>query len=218
MLELLDDPKQKAISVASSDVVYVLQNLLQKNKSTVVAEIGVGIGATSVEIAKWLSDTGEFHIYDFEDRVVSLKADLENLGYKNLFSHGNTRKKFDGYYWELAKTAIKIIEQKKLGMFDFVYLDGAHSFYQDAPAACALKHLVKPGGYLLFDDYKWSFNTSPSMNPEVFPEIKEWYTDEQLETPHIGLVCSMFFDTDEHWKYIEIPDSVGWRRLYQRIS
>ena len=69
-----------------------------------------------------LSNVGKFHIYDFEDRVIELKNDLESLGYSNIIPHGNTRKKFDGYYWELTKLAIKLVKEKeKEGIYDFVY-------------------------------------------------------------------------------------------------
>lgn len=220
MLELLNKPNYESISIVSSDVLYILQNLLKKHSNISVAEIGVGIGATSIEIAKWLSNTGYFHIYDYENRVVELKKDLGELGYSNVVVHGNTRKKYDGYYWKLAKQAIEVVNNKDEGLFDFVYLDGAHSFYQDAPAAYALKHLIKPGGYLLFDDYQWSFNTSPSMSPSVLPEVKEWYTDEQLKAPHIELVCSLYFDTDDKWELIEFeaPNPNGLRRLYKKLN
>ena len=68
----------------------------------------------------------------------------------------------------------------KWGIFDLVYLDGAHSFLFSGLACALLKTLIREGGYLIFDDLNWSYGNSHDRNPKVYPEILEQYTQEQV--------------------------------------
>jgi hypothetical protein len=42
--------------------------------------------------------------------------------------------------------------------YDIIYLDGHHTFYADLPALIIADQLLKPNGYLLIDDVKWTLS------------------------------------------------------------
>lgn len=91
-----------------------------------VAEIGVGIGATSVEILKRLRNIDSFYFFSFEKDVGELNDDLKNAEYCkcNLYPMGNSNAKYDSYNWKLSSLCLENNVR-----FDLVYLDGAHSFF-----------------------------------------------------------------------------------------
>ena len=42
-------------------------------------------------------------------------------------------------------------------MFDFIYIDGSHEFFDVYNDAIYSFKFCKKGGYLVFDDYFWTF-------------------------------------------------------------
>ena len=45
----------------------------------------------------------------------------------------------------------------------------------------ARRPAAAPGGYVDFDDYRWTLARSPSMSPEAFPDVRRLYSDEQID-------------------------------------
>jgi predicted O-methyltransferase YrrM len=182
-----------------------------------VAEIGIGIGATSVELCRLLAGQGEIAFFDYADKLEELAADLRAEGFGNFRLFGNSRRTFDSYCWSLAQQAQSMRAAGRDGVFDFIYLDGAHLFHHDAPAALLCKQLVRPGGVVLLDDYDWSIAVSPTMRPSVRPSVREHFTEEQIETPHVRVICDLFFDPDPAFRKLEIGYGAReHRRAYRR--
>ena len=42
-----------------------------------------------------------------------------------------------------------------------------------------------------FDDYSWTLVGSPSMKPEVFPDVCRLYSSEQIEERQVALVVDV---------------------------
>ena len=81
MIENLGAPGFETISAPNPNAAAVIQALLSSGDAApMVAEIGVGIGATTLAMATMLDNRGELHLYDFQDKVAELTADLANLG------------------------------------------------------------------------------------------------------------------------------------------
>ena len=123
MIEKINTKGYEIISKPSSIVI----SFLESNKNPIsVAEIGVGIGATSVEIAKRLRNFDSFYFFSFEDDVNELDEDLRCAEYCkcNLYPMGNSTATYDSYNWKLSSLCL----DNEI-MFDLVYLDGAHSFF-----------------------------------------------------------------------------------------
>lgn len=219
MLEKLTDPRFAAISKPSPHALDLLDGTLRANPAPVICEVGVGIGATTIELCRRLDNRGELHLFDYEDRLVDLAADLRAHGFDNVRLYPNSRKTFDSYNWALAKLALANRERDDPQLYDFAYFDGCHMFHHDAPAAMLLKDLMKPGGVLLLDDYEWSIAVSPTMRPSVTPTIAEHYTDDQISTPHVRLICSLFLDVDPSLEKLDIGfKGREQRRAYRKLG
>ena len=65
-----------------------------------------------------------------------------------------------GYLWRL----LKMLEEDPTPRFDLCYLDGAHSWAVDGFAFFLVDRLLRPGGWIIFDDVNWSYASSPSMS------------------------------------------------------
>ncbi|MEI6160755.1 MAG: class I SAM-dependent methyltransferase, partial [Roseococcus sp.] len=152
-----------------------------------------------------LNHQGELHLFDFEDVLATLMAELGAAGWNNAVPHPNGRQLFDSYSWSLARMLRDMRAAGQDGIFDFAYLDGAHTWSHDAPAALALVSLLRPGGVLLLDDFRWTLATSPTMNPERQPITAARYSPEQISTAHVALVCEVFLDHDPRLEALPLP-------------
>jgi predicted O-methyltransferase YrrM len=204
MLEQIKDPRRHAISQANNHALDLLRRVLDVNPQPIIAEIGVGVGATTIELCRLLNHRGDLYLFDFVDRVTALGDDLRREGFSNIRLIGNERKTFASYAWELAKLLSLRRAAGVEWIFDFVFLDGGHYFHHDAPAAIVLKDLLKPGGYILFDDYDWSIAISPTTNPAKNAKVLDDFSQEQIDMSHVKFVCDLFFDTDPNFHKIDL--------------
>lgn len=212
MIEKINTIGYESISTPSKKVIYFLDNILESNKEPInVAEVGIGIGATSIEITRRLRNDDAYYFFSYEHDVIELEADLKNTYFCKckLYPMGNTTTTYDSYNWKLSSLCL---ENEVL--FDLVYLDGAHSLFHDGLATVLLKKLVKPGGILIFDDIFWTYKISPTLNPEVRPETSENYSKEQIEAEQMKLVIDLFMETDENWERI---GDIEWQTAYRKI-
>lgn len=198
MLERLGRPGSETISQPDPDVIGWVTEQVRRGKEPKFAEIGVGIGATTVEVCRILSNRGEVHIFDYESKVIELKADLEALGFRNIVAHGNRRLHWDSYVWSL----LKVMDANGCEFFDYVYLDGAHTVFHDLSAYLVAKRLLKVGGFLDLDDYYWSWAISPTMNPDKCPWIRDFMTPEQLQVSHVQIIVESFIEQDVEFEVV----------------
>lgn len=212
MLEKLNTPGMESISVGSPEAVEILTRVKAAAAGPVVAaEVGVGIGASTVQFVRILGPSDELHLFDRTEPVNELISDLEELPEAEgitFVNHSNEPKLYGSYAWELAVWLRELRSAKQsTKVFDFVYLDGAHQFLHDAAAVSVLKQMIKPGGYIVFDDMTWTFNGSPTLNPTIRPETGLNYTEDQLRLPHVALVVDVLMRTDRSFDEIRIDDS-----------
>ena len=199
MYQLIQEIDQNQwIGSACTEVLEKVKERQQCSLAISVAEVGVGVGATSVQICKRLRGGDSYTCFDFSETVEKLVHDLQLLPDVSckIASYGNTHKHWDSYAWALSNLLFAMRNRQEDGMYDVVYLDGAHSFFQDGLACCLLKELVKPGGYLIFDDMKWTYASSPTVNPVKNPATAENMTEEQIEDPQVTRVVRCFMEHD----------------------
>jgi hypothetical protein len=182
-------------------------DFLATTRCRTIAEIGVATGSTSEGILRYLDGEGVLHLFDREDVLEPVAERLHGLGYRNFVCHGNSRRTLDSYDWSL----MKLLRDHPAPFFDYVYLDGAHTWAYDALAFCLVDRLLVPGGYLDFDDYDWTIEGSPTVNPRVFPVMRKLYTEEQMATPQVRLIVDLLVRPDGRYEEI-VPDKIFRKR------
>lgn len=173
-----------------------------------IAEIGIFKGHTSLEFAKFLNGRGELHLYDYDDRVTEVSGKLAQAGFINVQGFGCSYKLLDSYNWALGKT----IEANPSPIYDYVFIDGAHNWAVDALTTFLVDRLLLVGGYIDFDDYDWTFENSPSMNPSVFPLTARMYTEEQIAAKQVKMIVDLIVRRDPRYKEV-VPN-----KIFQKIA
>ena len=112
------------------------------------------------------------------------------------------------YNWELMK---RIEDQTTQGVckpiFDFCFIDGAHSWEVDKLAFFLAKKLLKPGGWILFDDLNWTYSSSASLlNKDWLKALPE----DQKTTPQVKKVFSLLVCQHPNFENFRIVNGWGW--------
>jgi hypothetical protein len=171
---------------------------------------------TYAEFGIWKADTAAnvcqrfpnaiLHLFDFEDNIRAAQEKLSAFPNQIIY-YGNSQRYNDSYNWALGKL---ILQGKAAPMFDYCFLDGAHTFAVDALNYFLCDRLLHVGGYMDFDDYNWKLRSS-SLRPSRVPEILLQYTEEQISAPQVKMIVDGLVKTDP--RYVErVPNKV-----YQKI-
>jgi hypothetical protein len=169
------------------------------------AELGVYQADTTKNIAE-LFPNSTLYLFDFHDAVAAATIKLQHFPNK-IFTFGNTQLFNDSYNWSLLKL---IQDNDGRPIFDYIFLDGAHTFSVDALSFFLCDRLLKPGGYLDFDDYNWRLRGS-SLDPMKIPEIADQYTDEQIDAFQVKLIV------DELVKRTDTYQEVITNKIFRKI-
>lgn len=180
-----------------------------------IAEVGVDRGATTRAVAELLTKGDVFDLYDRETCRLAHDLDaLKAMTESEINFYGNTPRLFDSYAWTIGRQMLaRVRSGEPTEIWDCVYLDGAHTFPIDAPTACCLKEMIKPGGYLVFDDMNWTLGGSPTCNN---PEYRSRFNSEQMGEAHVSMVVDLFMRPDGRFE--ELTKPLESRSVFRRIG
>lgn len=177
-----------------------------KDQHFAYAEFGIYLADTAKNICK-IFPNATLHLFDFHSAIEKAKIKLEEFDNK-IFYYGNTQKYNDSYNWSL----INLIKAQNGGaLFDYCFLDGAHTVAVDALNFFLCDRLLRVGGYMDFDDYHWKIRGS-SLDPSKIPAIADQYTDEQIDELQVKLIVDELVRRDPRYKEV-VKD-----KIFQKIS
>lgn len=215
LLSKLGSPEGETVSWPCREFLELVSRKKNERKTITVAEIGVGWGATSVEVCRRLHKEDVYMCFDFEDVVEGLLHDLGMVPgiCCQVTGKGNSHRACDSYSWSLSELLFEMRNRNQDGIFDIAFLDGSHTFLHDASACCLLKELVKPDGYLIFDDVFWS---CAEANRELYQEWEDLYTKEQLHDYQVQRVIDAFMTGDRRFQQVYMTQSLNPSRAVYR--
>jgi predicted O-methyltransferase YrrM len=182
-----------------------MSQFLQDHKLRDILELGFRYGVSTCYMAATLQEMGSGHITTIDLEVV--RAQNPNvkqlLGECQLTSYVDIFFEPTSYVWRL----MKFLEEDPSPRYDFCYLDGAHDWFVDGFAFFLIDRLLRPGGWIIFDDLDWTYAQSPTLRNS--PKVKSMPVDEQV-TPQVRKVYELLvkthpeysdFMTDGEWAY-----------------
>ncbi len=93
--------------------------------------------------------------------------------------------------WQL----MKLLEANQYESYDFCYLNTAHSWYDTGLAFCVAERLLKPDGWVIFDNLHYTFRDS--IHREKL-WVKRMPEEEQL-SPQVERVFELLVETNPHF-------------------
>lgn len=176
-----------------------------------VLEIGFFHGKSSAYFAAILEDLGAGHLTTID--MVSAKNRKPNifdvLDSLQLAHRVTALLAERSYTWELSK----LIRMNPRPQFDFCYFDGGHTWDMTGFGFLLVDILLKPGGWIVFDDLDWSLSKHIILDPQVREvKYKSYSMDEkdaagvrmvfELIVPHLQY-CNIFEERKFSWGFAQ---------------
>ncbi|MDD3012742.1 MAG: class I SAM-dependent methyltransferase [Candidatus Gastranaerophilales bacterium] len=189
-----------------------ITNFILEKKPENILELGFFHGVSTCYMAGALDELGRGSITTI-DKVRSQECDPD---IEALLDKLELKKYVNFYYepfshlWRL----MKFIEEPSTPKFDLCYFDDSHTWYDTGFAFFLVDKLLKPNGYIIFDDLDWSFDlwvqadTSGTAKEE--PRVKNM-PEEERKTAQVRKVFDLL--VKQHPSYTDIYELdilTGW--------
>jgi len=199
-------PRNLAVGEKGTPKIYqFLSEAFSETQNFRYAEFGFYRAATALTVAKRFPKA-ELHLFDYSQAVEAARLKFAELP-NRVFFYSSTERYLDSYNWPLVQL---LSQQAGAPLFDYCFLDGAHTFAVDALTFFLADRLLNVGGYLDFDDYRWRLRGS-SLDPERVPQTSLMYTEEQIDTYQVALIVEELVRRDP--RYVEVMPNKVFRKV-----
>ena len=166
---------------------------ITENRLANCLELGFYHGVSTAYIAGAIQDLGIGHLITIDlttaaERTPNISWVLEIT---ELSRYVQVIYEQKSYNWRL----MKLLEEGQYESFDLCYIDGGHTWYDTGFAFCLVERLLKPGGWVVFDDLHYTYRKSSNRD-------KSWVrrmTEEEQITPQVKRVFELLVETDPHF-------------------
>ena len=180
-----------------------LRRLLRTYELGDVLELGFSHGVGTCYLASIVQELGHGRVTSIDlvatqDRQPNIHELLERCRLANLV---DIYFEPTSYTWRL----MKFLEADPQPQFDFCYLDAAHSWFVDALGFFLVDLLLRPGGWIVFDDLDWTFGSSSTI------ARADWVLampEEERYTPQVDRIYELLVKT--HPQYVEFRREGNW--------
>lgn len=175
-----------------------------------VLELGTGHGGSACWLATGLRLNGGGTLTTIDrDTAPAVTQLLKSAGVDDMTRIVRTSR---SYTWELMRLIKENTTDYRCNpQFDFCFVDGAHNWDTDGFAFFLVEKLLKPGGWLVFDDLDWTYATCLSLAP-VDAEVASSMSPEELSTPQIGDVFELLVRQHPGFDVVRQFPVHGWAR------
>lgn len=189
----------------------VLREFFREHRVRDVLELGFYHGKSTAFMAAILEEIGAGRIVTMDQEAARKRTPAIDgvIGRLGLAHRVEPVYSYRSFTWELRR----LLEQLPRPQFDFCYLDGAHTWDGTGYSFLLVDLLLKPGGWVLFDDLNWSIAKSQAAakNPKAYA----MYSPEEQQARQVRMVWELlvpargYVDIHEepryHWGFARKP-------------
>lgn len=186
-----------------------LYEFIRKHRLTRCLELGFQHGVGTIWLAGALRSLGggEVIAVDLKNKPTPVPSAPELVNRAGVADIVELHDDPISYTWHLKRNLTRYVQQP----FDFVFIDGAHTWDTDGFAFFLVEQILRPGGWILFDDLNWSFDDPAMKN---LPSVRSM-TEEARTTPQIRAVWDLLVLQHPHFGNFIERGNWGWA---QKVS
>lgn len=173
-----------------------------------VLELGFAHGKSSCYFAAALDEVGgDAHLLTMDlpaaqRRSPNITEMLERCGLSDRVTPVYSE---TSYTWEIKK----LLDESPEPRFDFAYIDGGHTWDETGFGFFLVDKLLRPGGWMLFDDLDWTLGGSERMRSK--PWVQKLPAD-QRDSPQVRDVFELLVATHPGYTDVHEDGPWGWAR------
>lgn len=182
-----------------------LHQFVRDHRFSACLELGFAHGVGSVYIASALEacGAGTLTSVDIPSALLRHPTAEELLARARLSHRVDLVVDPTSYVWWLRRRLREQLRQDRIEpAYDFVFIDGAHTWDTDALAFALVDRLLMPGGWILFDDLSWI------PDDPVYSDVP----DDTRAIAHVREVWDLLVQTDSTYDELHTDGSWGYAR------
>jgi predicted O-methyltransferase YrrM len=193
----------------------LLHDFILDNRIEDILEIGFHHGVSTCYLAAALAERGSGHIITLDHRISrdkdpNLPQLLDEFGFSEYATPVFAER---SYTWELyrllAETSTDRLSRQQ---FDFMFHDADHTWDGTSLAFFLGDLMLRPGGWMLFDDYKWTIQASRSaMNQD-----RGKWPEEERRTPAVKQVFRLLIEPHPDYREPILTNNGNWAWVQKR--
>ena len=204
--------RQKVDGVPHMDAHHgrIIYDHVRETKPQLILELGTANGVSAAYMAAALRANGSGRIVTVDiDRMnydPGPRKVFEGLGFDDIVEF--VRVPDSSYDWMLRQQVADRSDDAGncTPLYDFIFIDGAHDFTIDGLAAVLATKLLKPEGWILFDDLDWTYAEAGNDGPLPLSE-------SERTTPNVREVFDVIIKQDPQYVDFRVQDDHwGWAR------
>lgn len=182
-----------------------LRDHMRRQKVRDVLEVGFFQGKSSAYIAAVLEEMGAGHLTTIDreharDKSPNIHDCLERTGLSHRVTPVFAER---SYTWEMAR----MIEARPRPQFDLCYFDGGHTWDMTGFGLLLVDMLMRPGGWIVFDDVDWTIEGSIAQAPGRKASQFDRYSDDEKSAKPVRMVVERLAP---HLGYKPVRIEDGW--------
>ncbi|ANY78913.1 hypothetical protein BB934_12400 [Microvirga ossetica] len=191
---------------------HFLYDLIANNDVENILELGIAHGTATCYMAAALQQRGRGRI----DAVDLKGADYRPSAEEQVSRHGfgglvTIHREQTGYNWFLRK-AIRdnTVNDQCQPVYDLCIIDGPKNWTIDSSAFFLADKLLKPGGWLIFDDYSWTYGLADMQRDVTDGITHRLLSEEEMRTPHIREVFELLVKQHPDYGHLIVKEDSDW--------
>jgi predicted O-methyltransferase YrrM len=166
----------------------LMRDLIIASDARDILEIGFYHGKSSAYFAAILEDLGRGHLVTIDrqsarNREPNIERVLSTLGLAHRVTPVFAER---SYTWELGK----MVRAMPRPQFDLCYFDGGHTWDGTGFGFVLVDMLLRPGGWIVFDDLKWTMEAAMRNGAKV-PRHWRACSEDERAAPGVKLVFDL---------------------------
>ena len=211
------DSQLDGLPFISSDRARSLYDFVIENECRDILELGFAHGKSSCYLGAAVQELGSGSVLTMDlakarQRSPNIETLLEQTGLSEWVRPIYANRSFT---WELMKVIeAATVDGRCRPRFDFCYLDAGHTWDVTGFGFFLVEKLLRPGGWLLFDDLRWTMANSP--NPSVREQAAR-VGEEEATTAQVGKVFSLLVEQHTGFGNLRV-DKGNWGWAQKRTT
>lgn len=197
--------------ISPTNANYLYQFILRERPKRIL-ELGIAHGTATCHMAAALQELGcgKITCVDLIDAAAEFQPTPEQqLALTGLESFVEIIRMKTGYTWFLHDNIRKNTKNDNCEPeYDLCVIDGSKNWTIDGGAFFMVDKLLKPGGWVVFDDYSWTYGAADATRDSTDGISHRVLSEDELSIPHIREVFELLVVQHPNYSnFIRLPQS-----------
>lgn len=196
-----------------------LYDMILDRRMDRILELGIAHGTATCTMAAALEELGRGKVtaVDLQDADFAPSAE-EQLARCGLSAYAEVVRMKTGYTWFLHDEIRRLtVDGVCRPVYDLCIIDGPKNWTIDGCAFFLADKLLRPGGWVIFDDYAWTYAQANAGREATDGIAHRELSAEERTTPHIREVFELLVVPHPSYSNFVVYDQRDWA-MAQKVS